>query len=550
MHPDQIGPYQISRKIGSGGMGDVYHGIHEETGQAAAVKVLPASMTRESGFVRRFSREIEAMRQLTNRHIVKLFLDGQTEDGGYFYSMEYVDGETLTALISRRRKLPWDEVIELSSQIATALKAAHDAGIIHRDLKPSNLMISSDGDLKLTDFGVADIFAGTRLTRTGGVVGTAEYMSPEQARGKRATKQSDLYSLGAVMYVMLAGRPPFTGREAQEIMTKHQTAQFDKPRHYAPSTPRLLEDLVCRLLEKKPDDRYPDALVVLRQLDNIKGRIEFEHRTKNQTQVLADQQTSGGMPTQSGLSGDERGPATLVRDVMREEIALSKQKTPLASFFDNTFVLIALLAGVIFLGIYLSGQTEMSDEEKLAEAKKMLVAEPGGHWVRAKNDYLVPLLKADPSPARKKEIESLLRQVEDYEFGRSLKTKVSGGTDQSELHRLIRRAFRDYQDGERQSSVKQLEAILRLIDEQSGSQYLASFVQETLEDWNQATEGDRRSEYFDQQLQAAQKLIDNDEPTAALEKLDALLLLYATDVDLGALKEHAQNLRKRLAESR
>ena len=365
MHPDKIGPYLIDRKIGSGGMGNVYHGVHEVTAQPVAVKVLPASMAREEGFVIRFSREIESLRKLSCEYIVKLFQDGQTDDGSYYYSMEFVDGETLTAMVSRRRKIPWQEVIEISLEIAKALKAAHDAGIVHRDLKPSNLMVAQDGHIKLTDFGVAHMFATTRLTRTGGVVGTAEYMSPEQSRGQRATNHSDLYSLGAVMYVMLTGRPPFTGKMASDILHQHQFSQFDRPRHYVPEIPALLEDFVCTLLEKKPDRRFPDAMVAIKQLQNIRGRIEYKVRAESEEvhrpEDPASDHTSGGASDntigsadQTGLSQHQPGPATMVRNILREDIEAQLHKSPIGRFFDNTWVLIALLGLVIAAGYYLS----------------------------------------------------------------------------------------------------------------------------------------------------------------------------------------------------
>ena len=239
MHPDQVGPYRIERKIGAGGMGNVYLGVHRVTGKSAAVKVLPPSMARDDGFVQRFRREIESLRKLSNRHIIELYEDGTTDDATFYYSMEYIDGSTLTTEITDRKRLPWKEVIEFALQISAALKAAHDAGIVHRDIKPSNLLLTKDRVIKLTDFGVASLFATSRLTRTGGIVGTAEYMSPEQARGQRAAKRSDLYSLGAVMYAMLTGRPPFTGPTANDILQKHQFAHFDKPSRYVPDIPRL-----------------------------------------------------------------------------------------------------------------------------------------------------------------------------------------------------------------------------------------------------------------------------------------------------------------------
>src|SRR5690606_36436476 len=129
-----------------------------------------------------------------------------------YYAMEYIDGVTLMDRLKEQKRIPWQEVVDIGVQICRALKAAHNAGIIHRDLKPSNLLITRDGQVKLTDFGVAQVLASGKLTVTGGVIGTSEYVSPEQASGKRAEKRSDIYSLGAVMYVMLTWRPPFTGK--------------------------------------------------------------------------------------------------------------------------------------------------------------------------------------------------------------------------------------------------------------------------------------------------------------------------------------------------
>lgn len=492
MHPDKIGPYLIDSKIGSGGMGNVYHGTHEATGQEAAIKVLPASMAREEGFVNRFSREVAALRKVSSPHIVQIFEDGQTADGSYYFSMEFVDGETLTSMISRRQKLPWSEVIDISLQIASALKAAHDTGIIHRDLKPSNLMIAEDGSVKLADFGVAHVFATTRLTRTGGVVGTAEYMSPEQARGQRATKLSDLYSLGAVMYAMLTGRPPFTGKTAADILHKQQYSQFDQPRHYVPELPRLLEEFVCRLLEKKPGNRIPDAFVAIRQLTNIRSRIEFEaqSRADEQTQVTAaaefaqdDDTDSAVTETPSAaLDSLSRGPATIVRDAIRDDLQRQMQKSPVAKFFDNTFVLIGLLALVIGAGYLLSRAQDRDPEDELAEAVEVLDAEPSRAWIRVRNEILEPLLADNAVPERQSQIQQMIRNVDHYEFSRSLQTvAASDGTVDSEIERLIAQAFELYATGQVAEARSQLQNVLRLLPEQDS--YLTDFVQQTLSSW-------------------------------------------------------------------
>ncbi len=279
MEIKQIGPWEIGVKLGAGGMGTVYLGTHQETGKQAALKVLPASLAREDGFVERFKREIASMEQLKSPHIVELYESGNDGDI-YYYSMEYVDGETLTSRLKRDKRMPWPEVIDLCLQICRALKAAHNSGIIHRDLKPSNLMLSSDGTVKLTDFGVAQVFASQKLTVTGGIVGTVEYMSPEQAKGQRATKKSDLYSLGAVMYVMLTGRPPFSGKSSLDVIHKHQFGVFDRPGLYATDMPRQLEEIVCKLLEKDPDNRYPDSYVLSLRLAEVQKRFAWQNSQK------------------------------------------------------------------------------------------------------------------------------------------------------------------------------------------------------------------------------------------------------------------------------
>src|SRR5690606_5073213 len=226
--------------------------------------------------------------------------------------------------------------------------------IIHRDLKPSNLLLTPDGQVKLTDFGVAQIFASGRLTVTGGVIGTAEYMSPEQAAGKRAEKRSDIYSLGAVMYVMLTGRPPFTGKTSFDVARQHQTGRFDSPRMIVPEIPYWLDEVVCQCLEKKPEDRYPDAYVLSRRLEEIPRKVALAA----QNHTLDFDESS---PTAETLASDvkadaARGPgpqvgATLVRDLVRAQLEEELPATPLARALENTWILVGLLGLLIFGGV-------------------------------------------------------------------------------------------------------------------------------------------------------------------------------------------------------
>ena len=343
MHPPRVGPYLIDRKIGAGGMANVYLGKHTESGQVAAVKVLPASLAREEGFVLRFNREIEALRKLNHPNIVKLFESGADDDETYYYSMEYVEGETLSSRLRRDRRIPWEETIRMAIQICAGLKHAHDVGVVHRDLKPSNLLISREGTVKITDFGVAQVFAAEQLTVTGAVIGTAEFMSPEQVEGRRADRRSDLYSLGAVMYTMIVGQPPFSGNNAAEVMQKHRFGRFDTARSYVPAIPSWLDDVICQLLQKDPEKRIPDAYVLSRRLQEVVKKVELKSSQSTAAERPEDAVTRFDGPVASrGVMG-----ATMVRDLMQAHAARTQADTALERLFNNTWVLLVMLLLVL-----------------------------------------------------------------------------------------------------------------------------------------------------------------------------------------------------------
>jgi len=544
MHPERIGPYRIERKIGAGGMGNVYLGIHEESQRRAAIKVLPGSMAQEEGFIRRFHREIKALRKVSNQHIVELFEDGETVDGCCYYAMEFVDGPTLTTEIHDRKKLPWREVILISQQIAAALKAAHDAGIVHRDLKPSNLMLTDDGIVKLTDFGVAALFAEPRLTRTGGVVGTAEYMSPEQARGVRPTKRSDLYSLGAVMYVMLTGRPPFSGQNTNEILQKQQFAQFDKIGRFAPETPRLLEDFVCQLLEKDSAKRPPDALVVMKRLEQIQARIEYSQSQAAEEGRLADTATreaDGNPDTAVEESWRGPGPATIVRNFMRDEAMLGKNRTMVGRFFDNIYVLITLLALIIAGGFYFARSNTVSPEGRFAEAEKILEADPSVAWLRARDDLLQPLVDEDLLPESQPRIQSMIREVDQYEFCRRLRTeRQRDGSVRGEIQRLMRRAFDTYSAGDVATANEQLQNLIDLLATDPEFSFFHQFLVDTQKEWTSEENTASRREVVSRILQMESTSLANASAEAIESRrtrLQAALQIYGDDETLTDLLE-------------
>jgi serine/threonine-protein kinase len=274
MKIEQLGPYRIVRELGRGGMGTVFEGINVETGEAAAIKLLSAAMAAEEDFRSRFEGEIETLRRLNHPHIVRLFGFGE-QDGQLFYAMELVDGQSLEDELRRGRRFYWREVAQIGIDVCQALRHAHDRGVIHRDIKPGNLLLSSDGHVKLSDFGIARLFGNTRLTSAGSVLGTAEYMAPEQADGRPVEPRSDLYSVGAVLYALLARRPAFQGKSLPEVLHKQR---YDKPEpvgRYAPDCPAELGQIVAQLLEKEPERRITNALILGRRLSAMQHALSL-----------------------------------------------------------------------------------------------------------------------------------------------------------------------------------------------------------------------------------------------------------------------------------
>ncbi len=265
MQPTRLGPYEIGKPIGKGGMGSVYEAVDAGTGMRVAVKALSPHLAMAEGFRERFEAEIESLKTLRHNGIVRLYGYGE-QDGILFYSMELVDGVSLEDELSAGRRFQWREVANIAIQLCLALKHAHDHGIVHRDIKPANILLAGDERVKLADFGIARLFGTSQLTAAGGVLGTADYMSPEQADGSPITARCDQYSLGGVMYALLTGRPPFRAKHLPEMLQLQRFAKPEPIRRFAPETPEQLEKVVLQLLAKDPADRFPNTMVLARHL--------------------------------------------------------------------------------------------------------------------------------------------------------------------------------------------------------------------------------------------------------------------------------------------
>jgi serine/threonine-protein kinase len=247
-------------------MGTVYEGVNLETGESAAVKVLAGELGHEPDFRNRFASEIETLRRLNHPNIVRLFGFGEQEDE-LFYAMELVDGVSLEEEIRQGRRFTWREVIQIGSQTCQALRHAHDRGVIHRDIKPANLLWTAEAVVKLSDFGIARFFGTTRMTTVGSVIGTVEYMAPEQADARPVDPRTDLYSLGGVLYALLVGQPPFVAKTLTEMLHKQRYEKPEPIDRLVAGVPEELAILIAQLLEKDPKNRVPNAMLLGRRFD-------------------------------------------------------------------------------------------------------------------------------------------------------------------------------------------------------------------------------------------------------------------------------------------
>lgn len=268
--------YLIDEMLGQGGMSAVYKATDPNLKRVVAVKMIHTHLSDNPDFVKRFEEEAAAVAQLRHHGIIQVY-DFNQDDDLYYMVLEFVPGETIQDHLKRLnesgRKLPISKVMEYMANICDAVDYAHQRGMIHRDIKPANIMLNTQGQVILMDFGIAKIVGGQRHTATGAVVGTAMYMSPEQIRGEQPDRRSDIYSLGVTLFEMVSGQPPFQADSAMTLMMMHVNDPVPDPRKLNPEVPEELITVINKALAKNPNDRYQTAAEMASALRNALGRI-------------------------------------------------------------------------------------------------------------------------------------------------------------------------------------------------------------------------------------------------------------------------------------
>jgi eukaryotic-like serine/threonine-protein kinase len=286
--------YGVMELLGSGGMAEVYLAHDEVLDRDVALKVLSSRYANDEEFVERFRREAYSAAALSHPNIVSIFDRGESEEGTYYIAMEYLSGGTLKDCIVRRGCFPPHTAVAVTAQIAEALDAAHQYGVVHRDVKPHNILVTEFGDVKVTDFGIARAASSSKMTHTGTILGTAHYVSPEQAMGEPVGPQSDLYSLGVVLYEMLTGEPPYDADSPLGVAMKHVNGHMRPPQEVNPSIPAGINAVTVRLLAKDPEDRYPDVASLLKDLERVeKGLAPATATTQRLSQPTSQARGNG-----------------------------------------------------------------------------------------------------------------------------------------------------------------------------------------------------------------------------------------------------------------
>ncbi len=271
------GRYEIIEELGKGGMGNVYRVEDKKTNEELALKLIKPEIAYDKKILERFSNELKLAHKISHKNVCRMYHLGE-EEGVHFITMEYVPGEDLKSMIRMTRQLTVGTAISMTKQVCDGLEEAHRLGVIHRDLKPSNIMIDKAGTIRIMDFGIARSLKTKGITGTGVMIGTPEYMSPEQVEGREADQHSDIYSLGIILYEVLTGRLPFEGDTAFAIGLKHKSEKPEEPRKLNSQIPEDLSRLILKCLEKDKENRYQSAREVHSELIRIEEDIPTTER--------------------------------------------------------------------------------------------------------------------------------------------------------------------------------------------------------------------------------------------------------------------------------
>ena len=345
--------YKLLEMIGGGGMANVYLAHDDILDRDVAVKVLRFDYANNEEFIKRFHREAQSVTTLSHPNIVNIYDVGE-EDGIYYLVMEYVPGQTLKQYIQQCGMLPVKEALDVMEQLTSAMAHAHHFEIVHRDIKPHNILVRTDGVVKVTDFGIATATSATTITQTNSVLGSVHYLSPEQARGGIANKQSDIYSLGIVMFELLTGRPPFSGESAVSIALKHLQNETPSPKRWNPDIPQSVENVILKATAKDPFHRYQSVTAMKREIETA---LYPERMKEEPFRIPEDMEATRAIPIiQEEQLIEAKNDETIIvtskqAEDAKQELQKQKQKSKSSKWLKGLFITFSLLALCVVLAL-------------------------------------------------------------------------------------------------------------------------------------------------------------------------------------------------------
>ncbi|MBI0578446.1 Stk1 family PASTA domain-containing Ser/Thr kinase [Neobacillus cucumis] len=404
------GRYKILEMIGGGGMANVYLAHDMILDRDVAVKILRLDFANDEEFIRRFHREAQSATSLVHPNIVSIYDVGE-EDSIYYIVMEYVDGQTLKQYIQGRSALHVEEAIDIMKQLTSAISHAHQNHIIHRDIKPHNILIDRNGNVKITDFGIAMALSATSITQTNSVLGSVHYLSPEQARGGMANRKSDIYSLGIVMFELLTGRLPFSGESAVSIALKHLQSETPSVRRWNPNIPQSVENIVLKATAKDPFHRYNS---VDEMEEDLRTALNPERMDERKFVVPIDEEATKAIPVITNDRPYQNLDETLVHNTDKNIIQPNepvkngsgkKKRKKWPIILISTFIILALLGLFSFLvlpGLLSSKDIKIPDVSGMnvndAVSKLKLEGLQAGEKIEITDEKVVEghVIKTDP----------------------------------------------------------------------------------------------------------------------------------------------------------
>ncbi len=523
-----IGPFEVGDRIGVGGMGIVYRAIYTKNGARVALKILSPDVSDSESLQRRFEREISILKKLQHPHIVRYYGGGKFGTQR-FYAMELIEGGSVEEYLRKKKRLPWEEALEIAIQVAKALEHAHEAGVIHRDLKPANLLMSAANVIKLTDFGIARDTTATALTAAGKTVGTYAYMAPEQIRGKPPVdKKTDLYALGCVLFEMISGETPFTSENQGEMLMQHLQEEPPRITSLVPDCPMFLEELIFKLLEKDPADRVYDALALQTELEEVRTKVTEQRSIAAQT--LSDGTTIG-----RAQSADE------LKSILTKK--KKKKKKDNSPIYERVWFLgLGLLLAAGFVAWHFLPEGE---DKLIARAEKLLESEFAMDWGDAKKKCLIPLLAKFPEGRHAEKAQQLIVVIDKRTIDKemhSAKRLKQGPANEAEKLMLAAEHFLKF--GDRVTALRKYRSITHLFKGKEEFRVYVLLAQDQVDAIIKSGGADEDYvSYLNQKLKDADSLFKKGNQTDAEEIWQSIKTLYKDNEEV---RPHVAYATKRI----